>query len=98
MLVKVLVRKRKRRMKANSTREMINYPRTRGKERVKRIEAISNTVKAFVDVLDRALKVGLLFRSKFRSVTNFIWPYLHQFSKDSHGLNSIQKPSKQPFD
>ena len=33
-----------------------------------------------------------------RGVTNFIWPYLHQFSIDSHGLNGYGKPLKRPFD
>jgi len=32
------------------------------------------------------------------SVTNFIWPYLHQFFIDSHGLNGYGKPLKRPFD
>jgi len=31
-------------------------------------------------------------------VTNFIWPYLHQFFDDSHGLNDYRKPLKRPFD
>ena len=31
-------------------------------------------------------------------VTNFIRPYLHQFSIDSHGLNGYGKPLKRPFD
>ena len=31
-------------------------------------------------------------------VTNFIWPYLHQFFNNSHGLNGTQKPLKRPFD
>jgi len=31
------------------------------------------------------------------SVTNFIWPYLHQFSIDSHGLNGYGEPLKRPF-
>ena len=31
-------------------------------------------------------------------VTNFIQPYLHQFSIDSHGLNGYGKPLKRPFD
>jgi len=31
-------------------------------------------------------------------VTNFIRPYLHQFSIDSHGLNGYRKPLKRPFD
>jgi len=65
MLVKVLIRGRRREVKANSTREMINYPRSRGEEGVKGIEAVSNAVELLIDVLDRALEVGLLFRSKF---------------------------------
>jgi len=32
------------------------------------------------------------------SVTNFIRPYLHQFSINSHGLNGYRKPLKRPFD
>jgi len=32
------------------------------------------------------------------TVTNFIWPYLHQFFDDSHGLNGYGKPLKRPFD
>jgi len=31
-------------------------------------------------------------------VTNFIWPYLHQFFNNSHGLNGYWKPLKRPFD
>jgi len=31
-------------------------------------------------------------------VTNFIWPYLHQFFDNSHSLNGSQKPLKRPFD
>ena len=31
-------------------------------------------------------------------VTNFIWPYLHQFFNNSHSLNSYGKPLKRPFD
>jgi len=34
----------------------------------------------------------------FPSVTNFIWPYLHQFFEDSYSLNGYGKPSKRPFD
>ena len=30
-------------------------------------------------------------------VTNFIWPYLHQFFNDSHSLNGYRKPLKRPF-
>ena len=67
MLVKVLIRKRKRRVKAKSTREMINYLRTRGKEGVERVEAASNTVETLIDILDRALEVSLLFCSEIGS-------------------------------
>jgi len=65
MLVKVLIRGRRRGVKANSTREMIDYPRSRGEEGVKGIEVVSNAVELLIDVLDRALEVGLLFRSEF---------------------------------
>jgi len=66
MLVKILIRRRRRRrVKTNSTREMIDYPRPRGEERVKRVEAASNAVKLLIDILDRALEVGLLFCSEF---------------------------------
>jgi len=65
MLVKVLVRGRRRGMKTNSTREMIDYSRTRREKRVKGIKAVSNAVESFIDVLDRALEVSLLLHSKF---------------------------------
>jgi len=67
MLVKILIQGRRRGMKANSTREMINYLRSRGEEGVKGIEAVSNTVELLINILDRALEVGLLFRSEFGS-------------------------------
>jgi len=66
-LVKVLIRGRRRGVKANSTREMIDYLRSRGKEGVKGVEAVSNTVEPLIDVLDRALEVGLLFHGEFES-------------------------------
>ena len=31
-------------------------------------------------------------------VTNFSWPYLHQFFDDSHGLKGYGKPLERPFD
>jgi len=34
---------------------------------VKGIETISNTIKVLVDIFDGALKIGLLFHSKFGS-------------------------------
>jgi len=67
MLVKVFIRRRRRRVKAKSTREMIDYPRTRGKEGMERVEAASNTVKTLIDILDRAFEVGLLFYNEFGS-------------------------------
>ena len=67
MLVKVLRRRRRRRVKTNSTREMIDYSRPRGEERVKRVEAVSNTIEPLIDILNRALEVGLLFCSEFGS-------------------------------
>ena len=67
MLVKVLIRGRRKGVKANSTREMIDYPRPRGEEGVERVEVVSNTVELLIDVLDRALEVGLLFCSEFGS-------------------------------
>ena len=65
MLVKVLIRGRRRGMKTNSTREMIDYSRTRREKEVKGIKAVSNAVESFIDVLDRALEVGLLLHSEF---------------------------------
>jgi len=65
MLVKVLIRERRRGIKANSTREMIDYPRSRREEGVKGIKTVSNAVEPLIDVLDRALEVGLLSCSEF---------------------------------
>jgi len=67
MLVKVLIRGRRRGVKANSTREMIDYLRSRGEEGVKGVKAVSNAVELLIDILDRALEVGLLFHSEFGS-------------------------------
>ena len=67
MLVKVLIRRRRRRVKAKSTREIIDYLRTKEKEGIERVEAASNTIKLLIDILDGALEVGLLFFSEFGS-------------------------------
>ena len=32
------------------------------------------------------------------NVTNFIWPYLHQFFDNFHGLKESLKPLRRPFD
>jgi len=65
MLVKVLIRRK--RVKAKSTREIINYPRTRGKEGIEKVEIAFNTIELLIDILDGALEVGLLFFSEFGS-------------------------------
>jgi len=65
MLVKVLIGGRRRGMKTNSTREMIDYSRTRRKKGVKGVKAVSNAVEPFIDVLNRALEVNLLLHSEF---------------------------------
>jgi len=65
MLVKVLIGGRRRGMKTNSTREMIDYSRTRREKGVKGIKTVSNAVEPFIYVLDRALEVGLLLHSEF---------------------------------
>jgi len=67
VLVKVLIRGRRGRMKANSTREMIDYLRSRGEKGVKGVEAVSNAIEPLIDILDRAFEVGLLFHGEFGS-------------------------------
>ena len=54
-------------MKANSTREMIDYLRTGGEKGVKGVEAVSNAIEPLIDILDRAFEVGLLFHGEFGS-------------------------------
>jgi len=41
--------------------------------------------------------VACFTRELYCLVTNFIRPYLHQFSINSHGLNGYGKPFKRPF-
>jgi len=65
MLVKVLIGGRRKEMKTNSTREMIDYSRTRREKKVKGIKAVSNAVEPFIDVFDRALEIVLLLHSEF---------------------------------
>jgi len=67
VLVKVLIRGRGGRMKANSTREMIDYLRTRGEKGVEGVKAVSNAIELLIDILDRAFEVGLLFHGEFGS-------------------------------
>jgi len=47
-------------MKANSTREMIDYSRAQRKEGVEGIETLPNTIEAFVDIFDGTFKLFLL--------------------------------------
>ena len=67
MLVKVLIRGKRGEVKANSTREIINYPRSRGEKGMKGVEAVSDAIEPFIDILDRAFEVSLLFHGEFRS-------------------------------
>jgi len=67
MLVKVLIRGRREGVKANSTREMIDYLRSRGEKGVKGVEAVSDAIEPFINILDRAFEVSLLFHGKFGS-------------------------------
>ena len=64
MLVKVLIRERRGGVKANSTREMIDYLRSRGEKGVKGVEAVSDAIEPFIDILDRAFEVSLLFHGE----------------------------------
>ena len=67
MLVKVLIRERRGGMKANSTREIINYLRSRREKGVEGVEAVSDAIEPLIDILDRAFEVGLLFHGEFES-------------------------------
>ena len=44
---------------------MISYPRTREEKRVKGIEAISNTIKALINILNRTLNVRRIESSNY---------------------------------
>jgi len=44
-----------------------------------------------------AMQPGMVYCWLLVVVTNFIWPYLHQFFDDSHGLNGYGKHLKRPF-
>jgi len=44
-----------------------------------------------------ARRTSIVLPIEIGTVTNFIWPYLHQFFINSHGLNGYGKPLKRPF-
>jgi len=67
MLVKVLIRERRGGVKANSTREMIDYLRSRGEKGVKGVEAVSDAIEPLIDILNRAFEISLLFHGEFGS-------------------------------
>ena len=67
ILEKVLIRGRRGGVKANSTREMIDYLRSRGEKGVEGVKAVSDAIEPFIDILDRAFEVSLLFHGEFRS-------------------------------
>jgi len=58
--------------------------------------------KSYNSVENRPVNTRLLNElpqaDSIECVTNFIWPYLHQFFIYSHGLNGYRKPLKRPFD
>jgi len=67
ILEKVLIRGRRGGVKANSTREMIDYLRSRGEKGVEGVKAVSDAIELFIDILDRAFEVSLLFHGEFGS-------------------------------
>jgi len=56
---------------------------------------MSRYIGQYVSTYDLCLRTKPIRQAP---VTNFIRPYLHQFSIDSHGLNGYGKPLKRPFD
>ena len=58
----------------------------------------NSTFTPFAASLDTEIRLERSSGMCSVSVTNFIQPYLHQFSIDSHGLNGYGKPLKRPFD
>jgi len=54
--------------------------------------------KGYIHPSTSLIAALFFFVKKHDGVTNFIWPYLHQFFEYSHGLNGSPKPLKRPFD
>jgi len=48
-------------------------------------------------VMYKEEKVYVPKDDKLRAVTNFIWPYLHQFFDNFYSLKGYGKPSERPF-
>ena len=65
------------------------------KARAKKAPSINLHSEKYIRIL-QMLETQL--KKNRKGVTNFIRPYLHQFSIDSHGLNGYGKPLKRPFD
>ena len=63
-------------MKTYSTRKMIDYFQTRGKENVIRFRTCLYLVKAFVNVFDRALEMSNLLVCKARHCKFMRWMVL----------------------
>jgi len=51
-------------VKANSTRELIDYSRAWRKEEIEEVETLPNTIEVFIDIFDGALKLCLLLCSE----------------------------------
>jgi len=47
--------------------------------------------------LERPIMVRNMNKINNSGVINFIWPHLHQFFNNFHGLKGYKKPSKRPF-
>jgi len=52
----------------------------------------------WLEFASRRMSPRFHLEAEIASVTNFIWPYLHQFFDDSHGLKASLKPLRRPFD
>jgi len=75
----------------------ITYLSSLNKSSTIRINNQVNYLSMSSDKEDGNIIIYIDFGKGFDSITNFIWPYLHQFFDDSHSLNSYEKPLKRPF-
>ena len=62
------------------------------------VDSSSNKAGQISKVVNVVLCYKTYSERMLLAVTNFIWPYLHQFFDNSHGLNGYGKPLKRPFD